>query len=197
MVGVRHISNIIGVDSLEYFNALESCKRFGINRESLLAQWKVRPASIKATWLWISSPTSIKVQCRTLTIKGNLNRVILQQNDVSQLLHHDILYSTISNDQSCSNCRLGSSLSLPGGEHPMDIIMNPPSSLQALSGQMARASARAIESEVTSLLIELPMNLDGTWLIHQSGTLCVIMYDDNIHEEVRKECQVHKDGQGG
>lgn len=68
-------------------------------------------------------------------------------------------------------------------EHPTDIAVDP---LPRPSVPMTRARARAIEVEVTSLLFELFMHLDETWLLSQTGTLCVFRYIDNNHKAGRK-----------
>lgn len=52
--------------------------------------------------------------------------------------------------------------------------------------------ACAIGTEVNSLLLELHMHLDETWLLPQSETLCMIRYNNDHHEEARKEPQVHE-----
>ena len=41
---------------------------------------------------------------------------------------------------------------------------------------MTRAQARAIQSEVNSLLVELPFDPRETWLLPQSELLCVLRY---------------------
>ena len=41
---------------------------------------------------------------------------------------------------------------------------------------MTRARARAIQSEVNSLLVELPFDPFETWLLPQTETLCVLRY---------------------
>ena len=41
---------------------------------------------------------------------------------------------------------------------------------------MTRAQARAIQSEVNSLLVELPFDPFETWLLPQTETLCVLRY---------------------
>ena len=45
--------------------------------------------------------------------------------------------------------------------------------IQAPSGPMTRARARAIQSEVTSLLLEFPSSSSETWLLPKSEMLCV------------------------
>jgi hypothetical protein len=64
------------------------------------------------------------------------------------------------------------------------------------SGPVTIYRAKAIETEVSSLLLELPMHLDEAWLLPQSGTLCLIRYADDHHGEARKNCKVHEEKQG-
>ena len=68
---------------------------------------------------------------------------------------------------------------------------------QAPSGPMTRACAHAIESEVSSLLFELDMNMDGTWLLPHHGTLSIIRYKDDPHQEAKASHQVQEEGQEG
>jgi hypothetical protein len=46
------------------------------------------------------------------------------------------------------------------------------------SGPMTRARARAIDTEVNSLLSQIPLNTSETWMLPQVETLCVIRYQD-------------------
>ena len=55
--------------------------------------------------------------------------------------------------------------------------MDTTSTIQAPSGPMTRARARAIQSEVTSLLLEFPSSSSQTWLLPKSEMLCVIRYN--------------------
>ena len=59
-------------------------------------------------------------------------------------------------------------------EHPSIFPMDTTSTTQAPSGPMTRARARAIQSEVNSLLVELPFDPLETWLLPQTEMLCVI-----------------------
>ena len=77
-------------------------------------------------------------------------------------------------------------------EHPMYIPMDPSSTPQAPSGPSMRARARAIESEVTSLLSEFPCDTFGTWILPQEETLCVLRYQ----EEGRKQEGHQEQGEG-
>lgn len=60
--------------------------------------------------------------------------------------------------------------------------MDLPSTIQAPSGPMTRARARAIQSKVTSLLLEFPFSSSETWLLPKSETLCVIRYNAQATE---------------
>ena len=53
-------------------------------------------------------------------------------------------------------------------EHPAVIPMDLPSSPQVQNGPMTQARAIVIETEVTSLLDELPYDPRETWLLSQS-----------------------------
>jgi hypothetical protein len=64
-------------------------------------------------------------------------------------------------------------------EHPLLIPMD---TTQTSSEPMTRARARAIQSEVTSLLLEFPLHSSETWLLPKSETLCVIRYDAQATE---------------
>jgi hypothetical protein len=77
-------------------------------------------------------------------------------------------------------------------EHPMD----PPSSPKAPSGPMTRARARAIETEVTSLLNELPYVPHDTWLLPQVEMLCVLRYQASDLRDTRDEDQAPTDADG-
>ena len=62
-------------------------------------------------------------------------------------------------------------------EHPMIIPMDSTPTIQDPSGPMTRERARAIQSEVTSLLLEFPSSASETWLLPKSEMLCVIRYN--------------------
>ena len=66
----------------------------------------------------------------------------------------------------------------PDAKHPMYIPMDPSPTPQAPSGPSMRARARAIESEVTSLLSEFPCDTLGTWILPQEETLCVLRHQE-------------------
>ena len=59
-------------------------------------------------------------------------------------------------------------------EHPMVISMDLPLSNQVPRGPMTRARARALETEVTSFLSDIPYDPLETWLLTKSGMLCMI-----------------------
>ena len=64
-------------------------------------------------------------------------------------------------------------------EHPTVIPMDTTSTTQAPSGPMTRARAHAIQSEVNSLLVELPFDPLETWLLPQTEMLCVLRYQES------------------
>ena len=47
---------------------------------------------------------------------------------------------------------------------------------------MTRARARAIQSEVTSLVLEFPSSSSETWILPKSEMLCVIRYNTQDSE---------------
>ena len=52
---------------------------------------------------------------------------------------------------------------------------------------MTRARARALETEVTSLLSQFHFDEHETWLLPQTKTLCVLRYQGVSHGEARKQ----------
>jgi len=78
-------------------------------------------------------------------------------------------------------------------EHPTTIPMDATSTIQAPSGPMTRARARAIQSEVTSLLLEFSPSLSETWLLPKSEILCVNRYNaqDSEPRTVEEETGVN------
>ena len=62
-------------------------------------------------------------------------------------------------------------------EHPTIIPMDASTSPTTPHGPMTRARARAIQSEVTSLLLMFPSSSSETWLLPKSEMLCVIRYN--------------------
>ena len=74
-------------------------------------------------------------------------------------------------------------------EHPSVIPMDLLSPHQAPRGPMRRARARALKTEVTSLLSKISYDPLETWLLPQSGMLCMIRYQEDPPEDA------HEDGQ--
>ena len=54
---------------------------------------------------------------------------------------------------------------------------------------MTRARARATETEVISFLFELHPDSHESWVLPQMETLCIIRYQEEVHEEARRETQ--------
>ena len=73
--------------------------------------------------------------------------------------------------------------------------MDSTSTTLAPRGRMTRARARAILSEVNSLLVELPFDPLETWLLPQTEMLCVIRYQESNQGEamMQDEHQEHGD----
>lgn len=61
--------------------------------------------------------------------------------------------------------------------------------LQAPSGPMTRARARAIKTKVSSLLSDFHFDALGTWLLPQTKTLCMLTYQGNSHGEAKDQGQ--------
>jgi hypothetical protein len=75
-----------------------------------------------------------------------------------------------------------------GAEHPMDIAMDSTPTPTHPRGPLTRALACAIQTVVTSLLLELSIHLNETWPLPQSGTLCMLRYNDHpLEPRVRGE----------
>src|SRR3954465_5792772 len=55
------------------------------------------------------------------------------------------------------------------------------SSHQVPSGPMTRSRARALETEVTSLLSQFHFDEHETWLLPQTETLCILRYQGDSH----------------
>ena len=72
-------------------------------------------------------------------------------------------------------------------EHPRAIPMDLPSSHQVPSGPMTRSRARALKTEVTSLLSQFHFDEHETWLLPQTETLCILRYQGVSHGEARKQ----------
>ena len=72
-------------------------------------------------------------------------------------------------------------------EHPSVIPMDLPLSHQAPRGPMTRARARALETEVTSLLSDISYDPLETWLLPKSGMLCMIRYQEDPPEDAHED----------
>ena len=72
-------------------------------------------------------------------------------------------------------------------EHPTIIPMDASTSPTTPLGPMTRARARALETEVTSLLSQLPFDSHETWLLPQMETLCILRYQGLHREEAREQ----------
>ena len=89
---------------------------------------------------------------------------------------------------------------LPHVEHSKVIPIDLSSSHQVPSGPMTRARARALKTEVTSLLLQLPFESYETWLLPQTKTFCILRYQGVSHGEAKeqggsKEEDIRKDGE--
>src|SRR3954471_2963916 len=71
-------------------------------------------------------------------------------------------------------------------EHPKVIPMDLPSSHQVPKGPMTRARARALETEVTSLLSQFHFDEHETWLLPQTMTLCILRYQGVSHGDAKE-----------
>ena len=74
-------------------------------------------------------------------------------------------------------------------EHPTVSPMDTTPTLQAPSGPMTRARARAIKNEVSSLLSDFHFDALGMWLLPQAETLCMLRYQGNSHGEAMDQGQ--------
>ena len=72
-------------------------------------------------------------------------------------------------------------------EHPTINPMDLPSSHQEPRGPMTRACARALETEVTSLLSQFHFNAHETWLLPQTETLCILRCQGVSHAEAKEQ----------
>ena len=61
------------------------------------------------------------------------------------------------------------------------------SSHQVSSGPMTRARARALETDVTSLLSHFHFDAHETWLLPQMETLCILRYQVASHGEAKEQ----------
>ena len=74
-------------------------------------------------------------------------------------------------------------------EHPLVIPMDLPSPHQASRGPMTRARARALETEVTSLLNDISYDPLETWLLPKSDILCMIRCQEEPPEDACEDEQ--------
>ena len=74
--------------------------------------------------------------------------------------------------------------------------MDLPSPHQVPSGPMTRARARALETEVTSLLSLHHFDSHETWLLPSSETLCILRHLGSNHGEVKGQ-EESKEEEGG
>src|SRR4051812_11868506 len=79
--------------------------------------------------------------------------------------------------------------------------MDLPSSHQVPSGPMTRSRARALETEVTSLLSQFHFDEHETWLLPQTETLCILRYQgvshgDAVEQGESKEEDEHQELEG-
>src|SRR3954470_21082831 len=65
--------------------------------------------------------------------------------------------------------------------------MDLPSSHQVPSGPMTRSRARALKTEVTSLLSKFHFDEHETWLLPQTETLCILRYQGVSHGDVKEQ----------
>ena len=78
-------------------------------------------------------------------------------------------------------------MALLDAEDPKVIPMDLPSPHQVPSGPMMRARARALETEVTSLLSHFHFDTHETWLLPQTETLCILRYQGVIHGDAKEQ----------
>ena len=69
----------------------------------------------------------------------------------------------------------------------MIIPMDASTSSTTPLGPMTRARARALETEVTSLLSQFPFDSHETWLLPQTETLCILRCQGRRREEAREQ----------
>ena len=72
-------------------------------------------------------------------------------------------------------------------EHSKVIPMDLPSCHQVPSGPMARARARALEIEVTSLISHFHFDAHETWLLPHTDTMCIARYRGEAKEQGEEE----------
>ena len=72
-------------------------------------------------------------------------------------------------------------------EHPNAIPMDPTTSPTTPLGPITRARARALETEVTSLLSQFHFDAHDTWLLPHTDTLCILRYPGEAKEQGQEE----------
>ena len=72
-------------------------------------------------------------------------------------------------------------------EHPKVIPMDLPTSTTTPLGPMTRARARALETEVTSLLSQFHFDEHEAWLLPHMDTLCILRYNGEANEQGQEE----------
>ena len=72
-------------------------------------------------------------------------------------------------------------------EHPSLIPMDVPTSPSTPLGPMTRARARALETEVTSLLSQFHFDEHETWLLPQTETLCILRCQGVSHGDTKEQ----------
>ena len=72
-------------------------------------------------------------------------------------------------------------------EHPKAIPMDPSKSPSTPLGPMTQACARALETEVTSLLSHFHFDAHETWLLPHTDTLCMLRYHGEAKEQGEEE----------
>ncbi|KAF6986455.1 hypothetical protein CFC21_004211 [Triticum aestivum] len=102
---------------------------------------------------------------------------------------YDVYMAVLLNRRSSSEEALNLDVD---AEHPKVIPMDLTSSHQVPSGPMTRARARALETEVTSLLSDITYDPLETWLLPKSETLCMIRYQEDPPEDAREDGQAAK-----
>uniref|UniRef100_A0A8R7UK08 Uncharacterized protein n=1 Tax=Triticum urartu TaxID=4572 RepID=A0A8R7UK08_TRIUA len=119
----------------------------------------------------------------------------LDMDNTTSVFSNQILMGT-SMDPTCAfsnQILMGTSMdptcALSGATTPPDGLSDAehPKSYQVPSRLMTRARARALESEVTSLLSQLPFESYETWLLPQTETLCILRYQGVRHGEAKEQ----------
>ena len=72
-------------------------------------------------------------------------------------------------------------------EHPKVIPMDLPSSHQVPTRPMTRSRARALETEVTSLLSQSHFDAHEAWLLPHMDTLCILRYNGEAKEQGQEQ----------